>query len=977
MFRILLVDDEEDYLTIGEEFLTDVDQDFEVVTSTSAQQAIQILSKEKFDAIVADYSMPEMDGLELLETLRNDGNTIPFVIFTRHNREEVAIRALNLGADYYLTKGGDPVSQYSELAHIIRSAILHKRTEAALLESEEKFRALADQSLMGILIMQSNKVVYTNKALADFMGYSLEEILAWSVSDFIEKAHPDDLGFALSQYQKKPSGDQDVPPRYNLRLITKGGATRWVTISSQEIQLMNGPAVGALIADNTEQRLAEQWLRESEEKFRVLADQSLVGIAILQENKVIYANKALTELLGYSEEDLLSWDGGEFVQAIHPEDREFVLSQNRKKLTGDSDTIPRYEIRVITKSGETKWAMLHSQAINLKSGPALSASIVDISEMKLIDRKLRESEERFRDLANLLPSCIFEADLSGNLTYANRFARELFGYTQEDFDRGVNVLQFFAPDDRERLVTNFQRKLSGEMLGEEGRHYHAVRKDGSSFPSYIYTSPITQDQKPIGLRGILIDNTEQKEAENALRESEEKYRALVENIPIGLSRTTPGPNGEFLMANPALVDLLGFDSEDSLKQISVADIYATPSERIAFSDNLLAQGGVSRAELQYKKRDGTPIWGTITARVVHDVNEEILCFDCAIEDITEQKRADEALRESEERYRELIEKMLEGMVVEDTTGCLTFANPRAAEMLGCSQEELIGKHWSDLVPSDEKGRIHEEIARRPRGISSTYETILQRKDGQGIPVIVNATPLFSSEKTFRGVLAVFTDITDRKKAEEELRKQKEELSHFARAMSHDLRNSLHGIQGYAKLVEKKYDQSYPEKITNYVNKMNDLLHRSVELADAGLLVDKTDSIDLTRLVRNVADSIIPAGIDFTLDPLPTIVGDRVKVVQIFQNLFENAVRHGKPDRIQVTYNDSRDGFHIHIMNDGEPIPSDYRSDRSIFQLDFGAQKKGRGIGMTIISRLVEAHGWQIFLEPDNETTFRIFIPAND
>ncbi|MFQ5981619.1 MAG: PAS domain S-box protein, partial [Candidatus Heimdallarchaeota archaeon] len=623
MFRILLVDDEEDYLAIGEEFLTDEDQDFEVVTSTSAQQAIQLLSEDGFDAIVADYRMPDMDGLELLENLRNDGNTIPFVIFTRHSREEVAIRALNLGADYYLTKGGDPASQYGELAHIIRSAILHRRTEAALRESEEKFRALADQALMGILIMQSNEVIYTNKALADFMGYSLEEILAWSVSDFIEKAHPDDLGFALAQYEQESSGVQDSPPRYNLRLITKGGATRWVTISSQEIQLRSGPAVGALIADNTEQRLAEQQLRESEEKFRAMAEQSLLGTLIMQNQRIIYANEAVTNFFGYSQEEMLAWEPGELFQKVHPEDREFVINQYRKKQTGDSDVVPSYEVRAITKSGEIKWALLHSQHIHLRTGPAISASIIDITDQKLINKKLRESEERFRDLANLLPSCIFEADLSGYLTFANRFARELFGYTQEDLDQGVNVLQFFAPDDTERLVTNFQRKLSGEMLGEEGRHYQALRKDGTSFPSYIYTSPIMQDQKPIGLRGILIDNTDQKEAEAALRESEEKYRALVENIPIGLSRTTPGPKGEFLMANPALVDLLGFESEDNLKQFSVAEIYMHPSERIAFSDNLLAQGGVSRAELQYKRKDGTPIWGATTGRVVHEANEEV------------------------------------------------------------------------------------------------------------------------------------------------------------------------------------------------------------------------------------------------------------------------------------------------------------------------------------------------------------------
>ncbi|MFX0117106.1 MAG: PAS domain S-box protein, partial [Candidatus Hodarchaeota archaeon] len=1065
-----------------------------------------------------------------------------------------------------------------------------------------------------------------------------------------------------------------------------------------------------------------------------------------------------------------------------------------------------------------------------------------------------------------------------NLTFANRFGLALFGYTQEELDQGVNILQLFAPEDRERLLANFQRKLTGEMLGEEGRHYRALRKNSSSFPAYIYTNPVyDQDNKPTGLRGILIDNTQQKEAEAALRESEEKYRSLietspdgitlteldgtisiinrqgakilgyeepselvgknafdfvapedqtrarenlqktlskrsisnveyrgirkdgtiffaaisttvildeegipkhfmgitrdvtdrkqvehelqqseerfrtlVENIPIGLSRTTPGPKGEFLMANPAFLDLFGFESEEEIKQISVADIYTNPNERVGFSNNLLTQGGISRGEFQYKKKDGTPIWGAITARVVHEADEESFYFDCTIEDITERKNAeialrdseekyrtlverandgiliiqdgiikfinqqmetmfgrnvreilntpysdyippdqmeklaelferriagedfpkiyetfalnldgsrrpieinagiikyedrpadlvivrdiserkekeavllqyrslvetspdgialtepdgtisfinqrgteilgyehseeligkstfdfispedrarvmenlqrtlnagavstieysgvkkdgtlfaasisanvitdeegkpkyligitrditdrkrveqelreseeryrnildtieegyfevdlkgsftffndsipeilgyqeyelmgmnyrhymdpkaaekvfstfntlfktrepaklfdweitrrdgdkkcveasisliidstgdpigfrgivrditerkwaDEALRESEERYRELVEKMLEGMVVEDSEGILTFINPRAARMLGYTQEELIGQHWSAVVPDHERERVQEEVARRPQGISSTYETLLLRKNGQAVPVIVNATPLFSAEKAFRGVLAVFTEITERKQAEEELRKQKEELSHFARAMAHDLRNSLHGIQGFAKLLAKKYDKSYTEKIINYTNKMTDLLRRSVDLADAGLVVEKTDSIDLNPLVRNVADSTIPESIQFEHDVLPTVVGDRVKVVQIFQNLFENAVLHAEPDKIRVKRNDSDEGCHILIINDGKPIPSDYRSD--IFARDFSVQKDGRGIGMTIISRLVEAHGWQIFLEEDTaETTFHIIIPTGD
>jgi PAS domain S-box-containing protein len=134
-------------------------------------------------------------------------------------------------------------------------------------------------------------------------------------------------------------------------------------------------------------------------------------------------------------------------------------------------------------------------------------------------------------------------------------------------------------------------------------------------------------------------------AERVLRESEERYRTLIENIPIGIYRNTPGPEGKFLMANPAFLNMFGFDSEEELKQATVADLYLDPDERRVFSSTLLAQGSVTGVELLLKKNDGTPIWGLVTAQVVHaGETKEATYFDCTIQDITKRKWAEEALR---------------------------------------------------------------------------------------------------------------------------------------------------------------------------------------------------------------------------------------------------------------------------------------------------------------------------------------------
>jgi PAS domain S-box-containing protein len=138
-----------------------------------------------------------------------------------------------------------------------------------------------------------------------------------------------------------------------------------------------------------------------------------------------------------------------------------------------------------------------------------------------------------------------------------------------------------------------------------------------------------------------IDITSRVRAEKALKESEERYRTLVQNVPIAVYRNTPGPKGKILMGNPALLKMLGLESEEELKKMAVADVYMNPKDRKGYSDKLLAQGGFDGVEIPLKKKDGTPFWGSITARVVYDEGGKASCFDCTIMDITARKQAEE------------------------------------------------------------------------------------------------------------------------------------------------------------------------------------------------------------------------------------------------------------------------------------------------------------------------------------------------
>jgi signal transduction histidine kinase len=219
---------------------------------------------------------------------------------------------------------------------------------------------------------------------------------------------------------------------------------------------------------------------------------------------------------------------------------------------------------------------------------------------------------------------------------------------------------------------------------------------------------------------------------------------------------------------------------------------------------------------------------------------------------------------------------------------------------------------------------------------------------------------------------VETRTTELRTANEALKRQKEELSEFANVMAHDLQNFLVTIKGYADLLQIRYDEAHIQKIQQITNDMNALLGRSVALADAGLVIEKTGKEDMKSLAQGVAEVTIPPGIAFDIDELPTVICDREKVIQIFKNIFENAIVHGSPNKIQISQQSSDNGVDILIANNGAKISSGARS--KIFERGFSTREGGTGLGLAIVQKLCQAHGWNVSLGEKSGTIFCVSIP---
>jgi two-component system sensor histidine kinase/response regulator len=263
--------------------------------------------------------------------------------------------------------------------------------------------------------------------------------------------------------------------------------------------------------------------------------------------------------------------------------------------------------------------------------------------------------------------------------------------------------------------------------------------------------------------------------QEALREAEERYRALVDNLPIGLYRNTPGPEGRFLAANPAMARMLGCDSVEELMQLRVADVYADPAERKHFSDRLLAEGHVSGIELHLKKKDGSSFWASVSARAIRGPDGQVQYFDGTVEDITERQCASEALHVNVQFLRTLLDTIPNPVFFKDEEGIVHGCNTAfAQQIIGRPRERIIGCTLHDLTPAlpqelaDADHGCDQELL-RDSGVQA-YEAQVQCADGIRRDFLFNKAAYTDSTGRVAGIVGVMLDITERKRAEESLQR---------------------------------------------------------------------------------------------------------------------------------------------------------------------------------------------------------------
>ncbi len=393
-------------------------------------------------------------------------------------------------------------------------------------------------------------------------------------------------------------------------------------------------------------------------------------------------------------------------------------------------------------------------------------------ESKHMVEQLRKLSAAVEQSAN----SIMITNRQGYIEYVNPKFVELTGYTLAEATGQHTRLLKSGETSQAEYRELWQTITAGKVWHGE---FHNKKKNGELYWESASISPIKNAEGEIThFLAVKEDITARKQMEETLKEAEARYRTLLQNIPIGLYRNTPGPPGKFLMANPAIAQIFGYDSVDEFMQVNVTDLYVDPAERQVFAENLLAQGQVTRAEVQLKRRDGSLLWGAITARVIYDDAGEVAYFDGMIEDITERKQAEAAVRESQQMLQLVMDNVPQSVFWKDKNLVYLGCNRRFAADAGLnSPEEIIGKRDAELVWR-EQAELYNEDDRRVMGSNQpklNFEEPQTTPSGEKIWLQTSKVPLHDNEGNVIGIMGMYGDITARKRVEEALQHARDEL----------------------------------------------------------------------------------------------------------------------------------------------------------------------------------------------------------
>ncbi len=659
-----------------------------------------------------------------------------------------------------------------QLSGVIRDVSKRKIAEAALRESETKYRRLIENMNEGLgAINEDGIITFVNNSACRMLGYTQDELVNKSVMELVDE---DDRKILTEQFMQRKKGDR---ANYEITWLKNDGSKVHTIMSSVPVYDRTGDFSGSfgILTDITDRKNAEEALKKSEERYRQAVENSPSPIFTVDKRGFIRTwNTACANVFGYDETII-----GEYYELIIAEKSNYPLITEKINEVFQNKYHADIELKLKTREGRVRFMVSRLYPLLDEKGEVERCVFTntDITDRKDIENALRESEKRFRDMVELSPEGVFEYDSNGEISFANAAALKIFHLTPELLESGLRGESLIVPEERERARKNMSRLLNGEKIGPN--EYRVIRPDGSIFRSVIHSTPVYKNDKIVGVHGIIIDITENKKSEAALRESELFNRAVIDKSPLGVS--VRSKSGKLLSCNDSWKKIWGKSDQEVEKYLAEPDrpslVFDRRDDYLTPWHNQLRrvyeEGGylfAPEVKLLYHKKGGDR-WVSQHFYAITDSEGQVDKVVILTEDITERKRATEALKLSEAYYRGLFESAHDAIIVFDPENEIILdANKSAYLNYGFEKSEFIGMSMKDISKDVKTGQRHISKTLRNKSYYS-FETIQYHKNGMEMILEVNASIIKYNGRDV--ILSVNRDITQRKKAQEELRLSEE------------------------------------------------------------------------------------------------------------------------------------------------------------------------------------------------------------
>jgi PAS domain S-box-containing protein len=760
------------------------------------------------------------------------------------------------------------------------------------------------------------------------------------------------------------------------------------------------------------ERRAEKAEAAHTESFHAIIEASPVPMALNDEQqRITFLNPAFTHAFGYTRADiptLAHWWPRAYPEAEYRQQvaERWQVELDRSLRAG----VPfaPLEVSLKCKDGSVKTVLASAAALaNAPSGNHLVV-LVDITDHRRVEEALQESEENYRNLYNDGPVMLHSFDPSGRLIRVSNRWLEVLGYRREEV-LGRKPTEF---------MTDASRKFAEDVILPaffatgiaKGARYQFVKRSGELVDIELSAvAELGPTGEFVSSRAVLTDVTDRNRAESAVRESERRLAAIFNASPIGISVSRVA-DGKLLDVNEAAMRLYGYSREEALgRTVTELGTYAKPEQREELVRRLVEHGSIERHPLEFRRRDGALGVMEVSGRILELSGEP--CFVAMMVDITEQRRAAEALRLAAAYHRSLLEASLDPLVTIGPTGAITDVNAATERATGRSRDELIGTDFSDYFSDPDKARAgYERVFRE--GIARDYPLDLRHRDGHLSSVLYNASTYRDETGKVIGVFAAARDVTDRRRAEGEKAKLEDELrqalkmesvGRLAGGVAHDFNNMLGVILGHTELAMEHVDPGQPlhedlEEIRKAARRSADLTRQLLAFARkqtvAPVVIDLNQSVAsmlkmLQRLIgENVRAELLPGA-----DLWPVRI-DPSQLDQVLANLCVNA-RDAIAGVGTMTIETKNVGFAAgNSASPGEVAPGDYvrlvvRDDgcgmdeetlSHIFEPFFTTKGvgKGTGLGLATVYGIVKQNGGfiEVHSKQGVETTFAIHLPRH-